>query len=213
MRRAVWLTLGVLSFCLWVGTSPSVAGPEPEHQHDQGHGHDHGHGAEPAGAQDAPMPLQVTPAHKVLLEGVGDWSVVQKYWPAPGAEPMVSYGKSTVHKMLDGQAIMFVYETTGDMGPFKGFGTATWNAITKQYEGTWIDVFSHDGFDNMYGIYNPAHKTMTWHSSWTMPDGTRFPTRMVEKTESNDRTVSTFYMTTPDGNEIKHMEVTYTRVK
>jgi len=212
MNRTVLSLFAAVSVGLWI-SSAFASGPEQDHKHEHGDAHEHGqehqHAADPAEFK----PLQVSAPHKVLLDGVGEWSVVQKHWMSPGSEPAVSYGKSTVTKMLGGLAIMFEYQSTGDMGPFKGFGNATWNSITKQYEGTWMDIMSYDGLDHMTGIYNPATKTMTWASSWTMPDGTRFPTRMIEKFESKDRTVSTFFMTGPDGNEFQTMEIVYTRKK
>ena len=46
-----------------------------------------------------------------------------------------------------------------------------------------------------------------------MPQGSEFQVNTYTRTIDPDHAVSTFYATTPDGDEYQHMELRYSRVK
>ncbi len=209
MSKRLITCAAALGIGLWAA---GVRAQPSAHDHDHGHdhGHDHAHGQDGAPAEY--QPVKVGPQHEVLLKSVGKWKTVEKHWENPESEPVTGYGTSTVTKILDGLAIMVEHQSTNDMGTFKGFGVFTWNQRTAEYEGNWLDVMCHDGMDPMVGTYDSAAKTMTWTYHWTLPDGTKFPCRMVEKRIGNDQVVATFYTTPPNGQEFKMMEIAYSRM-
>lgn len=174
------------------------------HKHGEHEGHQHGEHGEM-------KLLQATPEHKVLHETVGKWKIEVKHWMPGQTEPETAYGTSKVTQILDGLGTVVEDETTGDEGTFKGYGLFTWNSLTKKYEGVWLDNHTQDGPTEMTGTYDAATKTLTWTYSGIMPGMGSLNFKMVEKRESKDKIVSTFFMLTPDKQEVRMMEITSTR--
>ncbi len=156
-------------------------------------------------------PVPLSDHHKILHQGVGEWDVVQKTWMSADAEPVVAKGTSVCRKILQGQGTMVEVETKDEHGVFRGFGIFTWSTIKKQYEASWLDVYSYNGIDSMTGTYDKKSQTLTWTSQISMPSGVKIPFKMVEEKVSNDKAVSRFYMPDESGKEFMVMENVYTR--
>lgn len=146
--------------------------------------------------------------HAALADKLaGEWNVEVKMWMGPG-EPMTTTATSTNEMILDGRFIR--YQVSGDfMGqPFKGIGTTGYNNTAGRYEATWID----------------NHSTTTYFSTGQMEDGKLVMTsehmdpasgemikgRSVMRFVSDDQIVEEAWEIR-DGQEVKTMELTYTR--
>jgi hypothetical protein len=93
--------------------------------------------------------VAVTDQHKALSEFVGTWDAVERTFPAPGSEPYVRKGKTSCRTIVDGRVALM--ETELDGGKYHSMVVATWNVHKSAYEGYFLDVHSHDGFDPMKG--------------------------------------------------------------
>lgn len=193
MKKTILTLAAVLGVGLWVGIAQS--------------------GDEEYGEHPEMKPVELNEHHKVLHRSVGKWKVETKHWEPGQTEPAIGYGTSTCKKILDGRAVWFEVQTTSDQGEFKGFGVTTWNTLKQKYETSWVDIFSVDGLETGEGTWDETTETMTSNWIFTMHDGTKSPIRMVEKWESKNSFVLSFFMHITDDEEFKMMENTYTRVR
>ncbi|MFY9825429.1 MAG: DUF1579 family protein [Thermoanaerobaculia bacterium] len=91
----------------------------------------------------------VTSMHKALGTFAGEWKISQKFYTGPGAKPMLATGKATCKVLLGGLAVYM--ESELDNG-YKAIVMSTWNASKGQYEGFFMDIYSHGGFDPLTGM-------------------------------------------------------------
>jgi hypothetical protein len=148
--------------------------------------------------------------HQALADRVGRWNgKVTMYMP--GMPPMESTATSECRWLMDGRYLED--NTSGDfMGmPFQGRGCAGYDNMTGKYCWTWIDNFG-TGFMFAEGTYDAATKTFEYHTHG--PDvvrGRYVPMRMVERWIDRDRWLWEMYGPDYDGNEMKSMQIEYTR--
>lgn len=163
-------------------------------------------------AQEIPKP---TPEHKILAEDAGTWdATIKSYTQGPDAEPAISKG-SEVNAMLPG-GLWLVSKFEGEMAgmKFEGRGQFGYDADKKKYIGTWIDSMS-PGLTMLDGSYDAKTKTMTFEGDGVDPSSkTKYRQKMVTTLKNDGSRLFTLYMKfdgAPD--EIKFMEVTYTKAK
>jgi len=153
------------------------------------------------------------PNHKLLAEGVGDWTFVMKMWMDPAQPPTEAKGTATVTPLLDGRYVQGVYKAPVMGMPFEGVALNGFDNVTNQFVSIWYDNMS-TGIMTMTGKYDAATKTFTYMGEMADPMS---PKAMVKYREvvrllAPDRHVMEMYEMR-GGKELKTMESTYTRVK
>ena len=156
---------------------------------------------------------QPGPEHARIQPFEGTFNSEVKMWMGPG-DPMVSTG--TIRNSWDVNGLYLHQEYTGDAteGPFPGFeGKGYWgfNTTTKQYEGFWIDSASTQ-MQMESGSVDADGKVWEMHSEVLCPQtGAPMKKRSVITLIDDDHNKIEMFFTGPDGNEMKAMEIDYTR--
>ncbi|MCL4691028.1 MAG: DUF1579 family protein [Candidatus Hydrogenedentes bacterium] len=153
------------------------------------------------------------PMHEFLAEGVGEWRAKTTMWMAPGTEPMVSEGESTVKTIMNGhytQAEMSG-ETPG-MGPYSALAIYGFDNVQQKFVATWVDTMS-TGIGSGVGELSPDGKTLTWVYTYSCPV-TKKPAviREIETITGPDtKTVESFGTNPKTGEEFQMMRLELTR--
>jgi Protein of unknown function (DUF1579) len=160
--------------------------------------------------------------HKLLADLAGSWTYNIKMWmnPDPNAKPQESKGTSVTKPAMEGR--YFVTEVTSKMempGPdgkmkemtFKGMGTDGYDNVKKKFVGSWVDNMG-TGIMMSEGTYDPATKSFTYTSEVEAMPGMKQKVREVLKMTDKDHHLFEYYEDR-GGQEVKTMEIAYTRKK
>lgn len=153
------------------------------------------------------------PAHEVLNQKIGKWSMVVKAFEPGAAEPTESTATTEAKWILGGRYVEDHTEGSFMGMPFRGMGLTGYDNLKKKYVGMWIDNMG-TGLLLAEGDYDAATKTFTYASQG--PDvmaGEYVPMRSVEKIISADHWIMQMFRPGPDGEEYMSMEMHYTRQK
>lgn len=154
------------------------------------------------------------PEHNLLKPFAGQFRAVVKLFMGPG-EPMVHTGIMDSQFQLDG---LFLHQNyTGDPaeGPFPRFlGRGYWgyNTGSGKFEGFWIDNAS-TMMQTETGSVNESGTVWTMHSKFTPPHAKQEMAKRSEirLVDADHHTMNSF-VTGLGGQEVKTMEIAYTRV-
>ena len=150
------------------------------------------------------------PQHELMAEHVGTYDVAIKSWMDPAAPPMESKGVAVRTLHMGGRVIHEEFQ--GDMmgTPFSGLSRGGYDNVSGKYWSTWTDSMStgimvsegecdEDQNCTYIGTYNDPIKggpvTNRYVASWSSPDEQYFA----------------MYGPGPEGDEVKMMEMVYTR--
>jgi len=150
------------------------------------------------------------PQHELMAKQAGTFDVAVKSWMDPAAPPMESKGVAIRTLHMGGRVMHEEFE--GDMmgAPFTGLSRSGYDNVSGKYWSTWTDSMStgimvsegecDDNQSCTYvGTYNDPIKggpvTNRYETKWTSPDEQYFA----------------MYGPGRDGNEVKMMEMVYTR--
>ena len=150
------------------------------------------------------------PQHEQMANHVGTFDVAIKSWMDPAAPPMESKGVAIRTLHMGGRVMHEEFQ--GDMmgTPFTGLSRSGYDNVSGKWWSTWTDSMStgimvsegecDESFNCTYvGSYNDPVKggpvTNRYVAKWTSPDEQHFA----------------MYGAGHDGNEMKMMEMTYTR--
>ncbi len=168
---------------------------------------------ETSGCDDQEMAAP-TGAHEKLKPFEGTFRAVIKIWMGPG-EPVSSTGMMTSTFDLGRRFLQQRYVGDPSEGPFSNFeGRGYWgfNKATNKYEGFWIDTAS----TVMQTDSGDVDESGTvWTMIGSMPGkqpGTTTRKRSVITLKDNDHHSIEMFFESPDGGEVKGMEIQYTRV-
>ena len=156
---------------------------------------------------------QPGPEHELLKPFEGTFSAEVKMWMGPG-DPMISTGKIVNSFHLNGLFLRQDYQGDAVDGPFPEFaGHGYWgyNTSAKMFEGFWIDTASTI-MQLETGSVDESGKVWEMLSEFQMGDGPKMKKRSVITLENNEQHRMETYLTGPDGNEFKNMEITYSRI-
>lgn len=169
--------------------------------------------AQEEGGPPIPKP---TAEHKILAADEGTWdATIKAYMAGPDAEPTVSKGVEVNTVMPGGLWVLSKFQ--GDFGgtSFEGHGQFGYDPLKKQYVGSWIDSMNPT-LSILEGTYDAKTRTMTYVGDGVDP-GTKakYTQKMVTTSKDDGTRVFTLYMKfdAAGGDEVKFMEVTYTKRK
>ena len=150
--------------------------------------------------------------HKLLASVSGDWEAKVTMWMDPSQPPNVS-DATTKNEMILGGLYQRSQHTGMMMGmPFNGEGISGYDNFKKKFFSTWIDSFG-SGILHMEGQYNPELKTLTLEGTMADPaTGKDMRVKEVLTYTSEDTHKFEMFMVMGD-QEIKNMEIVYTRKK
>jgi len=150
--------------------------------------------------------------HEILKKYVGDWDVVTKSWPQPGAEPVVGQGTMKNELIFEGRYVKCNFEAMMMGMKFTGLEIIGYDLYKNKYVTFWIDNMS-TSFTYTSGKLDASGKVLTETGEWPDP--------MTEgKTMQKVKNVTTLedgkykfemFMVMPDGKEVKSMELSATR--
>lgn len=151
------------------------------------------------------------PMHEMLANKVGEWEAEVKMWMDPSQPPTVSKAKTVCEPMLGGR--YFKSNHTGEMMgmPFEGYEINGYDNVKKKFFNIWLDNMG-TGVLMSEGNYDEATKTLTLTGQMTAPMGNNVNIREVVKKIDKDNFLFEMYVDT-GGQEVKNMEIKYTRVK
>ena len=150
------------------------------------------------------------PMHEMMAKSVGDWSATIKYWMDPSGEPTVTEGTSKVEMILGGRYLKETSNSTVMGMPMDGISITGYDNAAKEFTNIWIDNMG-TGITVAKGTYDEATNTITLLGSMIDPM-TGKDTKYRETLHLIDNNHHVFEMFTDhDGQEIKTMEVEYTR--
>ena len=150
------------------------------------------------------------PQHELMAKHVGTFDVAIKSWMDPAAPPMESKGVAIRTLHMDGRVLHEEFQ--GDMmgTSFTGLSRSGYDNVSGKWWSTWTDSMStgimvskgtcDESFNCTYvGTHNDAITggpvTNRYVAKWTSPDEQHFA----------------MYGPGRDGNEVKMMEMIYTR--
>ena len=149
--------------------------------------------------------------HQALASSVGNYDLKIKSWHEPGAPAMEDTGTATRSMALGGRVL--VEQVNGSMMgmPFAGHGMTGFDNVSGKYWSTWNDSMS-TGIMVNEGTCDSPQKTCSFTGSWNDPiKKTPVNARMTTRWTSPTTEVFEMYAPGKDGQEMKMMEITYTR--
>lgn len=148
-------------------------------------------------------------AHALLAKTAGRWKTDMIAY-MEGPEPVVSTGTFTSEAALGGRYMVGHYTGEAMGQPFEGMSLDGFDNNTQQFFSLWLDNFS-TGYYLAHGTLGADGKTLTY--TGTMSFGPmEVPSRSETVFVNDDKTTFTMWHTM-GGQEMKAMEMTYTRVK
>lgn len=148
------------------------------------------------------------PMHEWMKGLEGTWQTeIKAFWP--GAPEGVQLGVTKRKLELGGRYLMTEYDGRWEGKFFRGLGSMGYNNVENRFEQTWMDTMG-TGTMMVTGTADKDGKVLTLTGDFTMPGGMKAKSRQVFTIVSPTRHTEIFYHTV-DNNEMKVMEITYTK--
>jgi len=150
------------------------------------------------------------PAHQQLAKMAGNWkATVTQYM---GGQESKSEGTATYEMVLGGRYLQASFKGTMMGMPFEGMELDAYDNATKEYISVWLDNFG-TGVMVMKGKWDDKTQLLTYWGSMVDPM-TGKDAKMKNVMKALDDNNVTFEMyAVNDGQEVKQMQIDYTRVK
>lgn len=151
--------------------------------------------------------------HQRIRPFEGTFRATVKIWMGPG-DPIVQHGTMRNSMQVGGLYLEQDYKGDRSPGPFPAFeGRGFWgyNTSAGEYEGFWIDNAS-TMMQLEKGQVDESGKVWTMRSAFRHPQsGQMIQKRSVIRLLDDNRNDMTTWMTGPDGNEFRTMEILFER--
>ena len=153
--------------------------------------------------------------HKHIEYFVGDWESIIKSWPEPGKEPKVRNQKIKVESFFDGRFTKAHIKTDAS-----DIGMLLETIVINGYDNFKQEFFSitlskqKTDYYLTTGKLDETGKIRTDTSVQTdIFTGKEYRVKAVTTIIDQDKYIYEYYQLDPEGNEIKKMDITYTRKK
>ncbi len=148
--------------------------------------------------------------HETLAAQAGEYTTVARSWAEPGAPPVEETGSATRTMILDGRVMMETYSGSMMGMPFTGQSMTGYDNVTGKHWATWNDSMS-TGIMVMEGTCD-AEMVCVFTGTYNDPI-VKGPvtTKMTMRWTSPTTQVMEMHGPGPDGQELKMMELTYTK--
>lgn len=141
----------------------------------------------------------------------GSWTATVKFWPVPGAEPMVTTGSAENELILDGRFLETRFRSEVEGRSFEGRQLLGHDNSTGRYVAVWIDSMST-------GVLQATGVCAGGGSVWTL-EGKRFEPaedrevehRWVIRMQDANHHVFEMHDQLEDGRMFKSLEIRYER--
>ncbi len=154
-------------------------------------------------------------AHKALEPFAGAWTYAAEWWTAPNAPPQTMAGISVNTLIFGGRFLkQEIRGNAKDQPPFEGLGYTGYDNLRKEYQTVWLDNMA-TGMMVGSGRFDTAAKGVTAAGDFSCPitGETHRKFRVVWMVVDANHNTYENYMSGPDGNEFKSMEIRYTRAQ
>jgi hypothetical protein len=150
------------------------------------------------------------PQHEQMAQHVGTFDVAIKSWMDPAAPPIESKGVAVRTLQMGGRVMQEEFESDMMGMPFTGLSRGGYDNVSGTWWSTWTDSMS-TGIMVAEGECDENYNC-TFIGTYNDPiTGGPMTNRYVSKSTSPDEQYFAMYGPGPDGNEVKMMEMVYTR--
>jgi hypothetical protein len=149
------------------------------------------------------------PQHALLAKSAGNWTTTMVSY-MDGPEPVSSTGTYSSTAALGGRYMIGRFTGQAMGQPFEGMSIDGFDNSTQKFFSMWLDNFG-TGYYLAQGTLSADGKTLS-HSGTMTFGPMQVPSRSETVFVNDDKTVFTMWHTM-GGQEIKAMDITYTRVK
>ncbi len=148
--------------------------------------------------------------HAWLAKMEGNWTYTNYMWMEQGKDPDVTTGKAVMQMLCQGRYLQESHHGTSMNMPFEGHNTTAYDNLKGKYRTNWMDNFG-TGF--MTGEGTREGNVLTVMCTYPNFDGGEDKFKMVTTVKNENEHMLQMFMYDADGNELKHMEIKYKRVK
>lgn len=150
---------------------------------------------------------------KMLAKSDGVWDTEISYWMDPSQPAQKSKGSCTNKMVLNGLYQESVFKGNMMGMPFEGHGTVGYDNGKKMFVSSWIDNMG-SGIMSLQGNWDNTANAVVLTGTTTEPmTGKDAYIKEVLKMVDNNNQVLEMYGKDANGNEMKTMEIKFTRKK
>lgn len=153
-----------------------------------------------------------SPELAILGRFAGPWDVSESHYNSRGEVVGSAKGIEEGSWTLDGRVMQRIYTSGVEGSLFRAIGLIAWDAVEKQFEGTWFDNVSTNGPTSLSGTWDEEAKTMTFTLTSTGPDGKPVNHKVIDRFLDEEHRIATTYKVI--GNQVeKVIEVQFKRAR